>query len=53
MKYFIGEKTYVLASTNLDQSISIEDYIALYASRWGAEEVYKAFKQNFSLEDFH
>jgi hypothetical protein len=53
IKYVIGEKTYVLATTHLDMKIPARDYRDLYSTRWGAEEIYKIFKKTFSLEDFH
>lgn len=55
IKYFIGENTYCLGTTLLDQNRynSIQDFMDIYHSRWGVEELYKVSKRLFIVEDFH
>lgn len=54
LKYEIANETYVLATTILDQGISLEEYVDLYQQRWSAaEETFKALKQTLALETFH
>jgi hypothetical protein len=53
IKYRIQRKTYVLATTVLDLGIQSDEFAKLYAQRWGAEEVFKSFKQTLSLDVFH
>lgn len=55
IKYFIGDMTYCLGTTLLDQKRynSIQDFMDIYHSRWGVEELYKVSKRLFIIEDFH
>jgi len=53
IKYFIKGKTYILATTILDQSIPASDFADLYRKRWLIEELFKVFKQRLSVEGFH
>ncbi len=55
IKYQIGDNTYCLGTTLIDQNQykNIQDFIDIYHARWGVEELYKISKQIFSIEDFH
>ena len=54
IKYQIGDETICLGTTLLDQNLyTIQDFIDLYHSRWGVEELYKISKRIFIIEDFH
>ena len=54
IKYQIGDETTCLGSTLLDQErYTKQDFIDIYHSRWGVEELYKVSKRIFIVEDFH
>jgi hypothetical protein len=54
IKYQIGDETICLGTTLLDQKLyTIQDFIEIYHSRWGVEELYKISKRIFTIEDFH
>lgn len=54
VKYRIGETTYILGTTLLDQhTYTINDLSDVYHSRWGIEELFKISKQVMAIEDFH
>lgn len=53
IKYFIEDKTYVLGTTLMDESVSERDFQDLYHDRWQVEELYKTSKQTFAIEQFH
>jgi hypothetical protein len=55
VKYQIKDNTYCLGTTLIDQNkySNIQDFIDIYHSRWGVEELYKVSKHIFSIEDFH
>ena len=54
IKYQIGDKTYCLGTTLEDQNkYKRQDFIEIYHSRWGVEELYKISKRVFIIEDFH
>ncbi len=53
IKYKIQGKTYVLASTILDQRIPPEAFKNLYKERWVVEEFFKIFKQTQNAEFYH
>jgi len=54
IKYQIGGETTCLATTLLDRNrYTIQDFIEIYHSRWGVEELYKTSKRTFIIEDFH
>jgi len=54
IKYQIGDKTYCLGTTLEDQNkYKRQDFIEIYHSRWGVEELYKVSKRIFIIEDFH
>jgi hypothetical protein len=54
IKYQIADETICLGTTLLDQNrYTKQDFIDLYHSRWGVEELYKVSKQVFIIEDFH
>jgi hypothetical protein len=54
LKYQIGDKTYCLGTTLEDQKkYKRQDFIEVYHSRWGIEELYKVSKRIFIIEDFH
>ena len=54
IKYQIGDNTYCLGTTLKDRTkYKTQDFIELYHSRWGVEELYKISKRLFLIEDFH
>jgi hypothetical protein len=54
VKYNIGGETTCLGTTLLDQArYTRQDFIDIYHSRWGVEELYKVSKHIFIIEDFH
>jgi len=55
IKYQIGDNTYCLGTTLIDQNrySNIQDFIDIYHARWGVEELYKVSKRIFIIEDFH
>lgn len=55
LKYQISDTTYCLGTTLVDvhQRYPLEDFIEVYHSRWGVEELYKVSKRLLTIEDFH
>lgn len=55
LKYEVSGSTFCLGTTLLDphQRYSIQDFMEVYHSRWGLEELYKVSKRVFIIEDFH
>jgi hypothetical protein len=54
IKYQIGDETTCLGTTLLDQErYTKQNFIDIYHSRWGVEELYKVSKRSFIIEDFH
>jgi hypothetical protein len=54
IKYQIGEETVCLGTTLLDQQKYVpQEFIEIYHSRWGIEELYKVSKRIFIIEEFH
>lgn len=54
IKYTIAGTRYILGTTMLDnKTYKVEDFIQLYHSRWGIEELYKISKILIDVEDFH
>lgn len=53
IKYQIANETICLGTTLLDPRYTIKDFIEVYHSRWGVEELYKTSKRIFIIEDFH
>lgn len=55
MKYEIGNTLYCLGTTLVDKHelYPLRDFMDVYHSRWGVEELYKVSKQIFTIEDFH
>ena len=55
IKYQIGDNTYCLGTTLIDQNqySNTQDFIDIYHARWGVEELYKVSKRIFIIEDFH
>ncbi len=53
IKYKIGNKVYLLATTLLDQFIPAKAFVELYAKRWHIEEFLKSFKMTIKAELFH
>lgn len=54
IKYSIADTIYILGTTLLDDKIyRRNDFIQLYHSRWGIEELYKISKILIDVEDFH
>jgi hypothetical protein len=54
IKYQMGGEIICLGTTLLDRNLyTIQDFIEIYHSRWGVEELYKISKRTFIIEDFH
>lgn len=53
IKYTINGKTYVCATTLLDEKYKKNEFAAVYHGRWGIEELYKISKTFIDVEDFH
>lgn len=54
IKYVIADVTYILGTTLLDaQRYKAEEFLDVYHSRWGIEELYKVSKNLIDVEDFH
>jgi hypothetical protein len=54
IKYQIADEIICLGTTLLDQNrYTKQDFIDVYHSRWGVEELYKVSKRVFIIEDFH
>ncbi len=55
LKYEVSGSTFCLGTTLLDphQRYPIQDFMEVYHSRWGVEELYKVSKRVFIIEDFH
>lgn len=55
IKYKIGNTTYCLGTTLVEeqQLYRVKDFMDVYHSRWGVEELYKVSKNIFVIEDFH
>ncbi len=55
LKYEVSGSTFCLGTTLLDrhQRYPIQDFMEVYHSRWGVEELYKVSKRVFVIEDFH
>lgn len=54
IKYRIGDETTCLGTTLLDRArYTKQDFIDIYHSRWGVEELFKVCKRIFVIEDFH
>jgi len=55
VKYEVSGSTYCLGTTLVDddQRYPVQDFMEVYHSRWGIEELYKVSKRLFDVEDFH
>ena len=55
LKYRVSETTYCLGTTLIDgeHRYSLKEFMDVYHSRWGVEELYKTSKQIIEVEDFH
>jgi len=54
LKYRIGDSVFCLGATLLDaERYPLQEFIDVYHSRWGIEELYKVSKRLFVIEDFH
>jgi hypothetical protein len=55
IKYQLGKDTYCLGTTLVDERRygNTQDFMEVYHSRWGVEELYKVSKRIFIIEDFH
>ncbi|MCK5805933.1 MAG: IS4 family transposase [Lentisphaeria bacterium] len=55
LKYRVSETTYCLGTTLIDPEhrYSLQEFMDVYHSRWGVEELYKTSKQIIEIEDFH
>ena len=55
LKYEVSGSTFCLGTTLLDlhQRYPIHDFMEVYHSRWGVEELYTVSKRVFVIEDFH
>ena len=54
LKYEVAGSRFCLGTTLLDrhQRYPIQDFMEVYHSRWGVEELYKVSKRVFGIEDF-
>ena len=55
LKYEIQGSQYCLGTTLVDpeHAYPLQDFMDVYHSRWGVEELYKTSKRVFVIEDFH
>lgn len=55
IKYQIADSTFCLGTTLVEphQRYPLQDFMDVYHSRWGIEELYKTSKHIFDVEDFH
>ena len=53
IKYEVRGTCYLIGTTLLDRSITIQDLADAYYSRWGIEELYKVSKNHLTIEEFH
>jgi hypothetical protein len=54
LKYEIAGNLFCLGTTLLDrQRYPLQEFLDVYHSRWGIEELYKISKHVFDIEDFH
>jgi len=55
MKYEVQGSQYCLGTTLVDPKhcYPLQDFMDVYHSRWGVEELYKISKRIFLIEDFH
>jgi len=55
IKYEVSGSTFCLGTTLVDphQRYPLKDFMEVYHSRWGVEELYKISKRHFIIEDFH
>jgi hypothetical protein len=55
IKYHVGDKIYCLGTTLIQQHqlYPVQDFMDVYHTRWGIEELYKVSKRVFVIEDFH
>jgi len=55
LKYRVSETTYCLGTTLVDPEHRYpqQEFMDVYHSRWGVEELYKTSKQIIEVEDFH
>jgi len=55
LKYRVSETTYCVGTTLVDPEhrYPLQEFMDVYHSRWGVEELYKTSKQIIEVEDFH
>src|SRR5437867_989412 len=54
LKYKVADSLFCLGTTLLDaHRYPFQEFIDVYHSRWGIEELYKVSKRVFNIEDFH
>jgi len=55
IKYMVQGSQYCLGTTLVDAKhrYPLQDFMDVYHSRWGVEELYKTSKRVFLIEDFH
>ncbi|RKX37052.1 MAG: IS4 family transposase [Verrucomicrobia bacterium] len=55
MKYEIGGSLFCLGTTLVEKQhlYPLQDFMDVYHSRWGVEELYKVSKRIFIVDDFH
>lgn len=55
LKYRVSETTYCVGTTLVDPEhrYPLREFMDVYHSRWGVEELYKTSKQVIEVEDFH
>ena len=55
LKYRVSETTYCVGTTLVEPEhrYALQEFMDVYHSRWGVEELYKTSKQVIEVEDFH
>lgn len=53
IKYTTGGNSYCIGTTLADHRYAVNDFMDVYHSRWGVEELYKVSKQMIEVDDFH
>ncbi len=53
IKYTAAGNSYCIGTTLVDCRYTVDDFMDVYHSRWGVEELYKVSKQMIEVDDFH
>jgi len=53
IKYTAAGNSYCIGTTLVDCRYTVDDFMDVYHSRWGVEELYKISKQMIEVDDFH